>query len=344
MKRIKVSHVVFLLILTMLAVAVARQSVGTNEKATAERRKQAPESPFASQLKRVRAARADEREHFLKRRSLRRVLPGPASASRGRHPLTGPNVLVNDPQRPYPDGLLGRSETTIAASQNGRELIAGWNDVEGFLRQPFDTALPGPPGLSGFGYSTDGGATWTDGGSPPVIDHILTAGDPWMDRGGADNKTFFFSNLAIDERLPPENLELGVSVHRGHFTRDGFAWEDARLIAPPDPNDGYDKGMLAAAKDGSGRVYVSVTNFRSICDQTARGRGQIEVWRSHDSGGTWQGPTIVSPDRMFITDPSDPNCGAEGILQHESTPAVGPGGEVYVVWELGPTFRADGIT
>lgn len=344
MQRFKVSHVVFLLfVISALAVVAARRPADKGQEESGARRAEAPGSPFSRQMKRLREGREEAREELLGRRSLRRVLPGPASRARGRHPFVGPNVLVNDPQQPYPEGLLGRSETTIAASKNGRQLIAGWNDVEGFLRAPFDV-YPGPPGLSGFAFSTDGGATWTDGGAPPVIDHILTAGDPWIDRGGADKETYFFSNLAIDDRLPPENLELGVSVHRGHFRRDGFAWEDVRLISPPDPHDGYDKGMIAAAKDGSGSVYLSVTNFRAICGQTARARGQIELWRSHDSGTTWQGPAVVSPDRMFVTDPSDPNCGAEGILQHESTPAVGPGGEVYVVWELGPTFRAGGIT
>lgn len=343
MQRFKISHVVFLLFLLTLAVVAARQPARTDKGQADERLREAPESPLSTQMKGLREGHEDEREELFRRRRLRRLLPGPASPMHGHHPLVGPNVLVNDPQQPFPDGLLGRSETTIAVSQNGRQLIAGWNDVEGFLRAPFDV-FPGPPGLSGFGFSTDGGASWTDGGAPPVVDHILTAGDPWMDRGGADRKTFYFSNLAIDDRLPPEHLELGVSIHRGHFRHDGFDWEDVHLISPPDSHDGYDKGMVTAAKDGSGSVYLSVTNFRSICAQTTRARGQIEVWRSRDSGNTWQGPVVVSPDRTSSTDPSDPNCGAEGTLQHESTPAVGPDGEVYVVWELGPIFRTGGIT
>src|SRR5205085_45111 len=68
------------------------------------------------------------------------------------------------------------------------------------------------------------------------------------------------------------------------------------------------------------------------------GRGQIELWRTHDSGNTWQGPTVVSADQTANTDPASPDCGKKGTLQHWATPVVGPRGEVYVVWTAGPTF------
>ncbi|MCA1615314.1 MAG: exo-alpha-sialidase [Acidobacteria bacterium] len=274
------------------------------------------------------------------------ITPGPVSPERpGTDSRVSGNLRVNDPQQPAPKGLLGRSETTLASSEDGRNILVGWNDVEGFLRPPFKKdGLSGPPGLNGFAFSTDGGATWTDGGAAPVVDHILSAGDPTMDRGGADKKTFYFATLTLDDRLPPERAALGVNVQRGHFGK-GFQWDDVRLIRPPSPDDAYDRGVITAAKDGSGAAYVSVTNFRDICGKgKTRGRGQIEVWRTRDSGDTWRGPTVIAPDETSNTDPASPNCGKEGTFLHWATPAVGPRGEVYVVWAAGPNFGRDAVS
>ena len=84
----------------------------------------------------------------------------------GIPPRVGPNIMVNDPQTPFPGGLLGRSETSIAASGNGKFLVAGWNDADGFCGPPWNVPCTPPPipGLSGYAYSNDGGKTWTDGG------------------------------------------------------------------------------------------------------------------------------------------------------------------------------------
>ena len=246
----------------------------------------------------------------------------------------GPNVQVNDPAKTFPDGLLGRSETTVAASDDGEQIIVGWNDPDGFLRRPFSLPtdpffLPGTPGLSGYGFSTDGGRNWTDGGVPPVVAGIVTRGDPWLDRGGSKANTFFFANLAVDEI---SGAGLGVSLHRGKFRGKKFEWNDVQTMNSANPNDFYDKESLTAAKDGGkggGKdVYISVTNFREQCGVPAFGFGQIELWRSHDGGDTWQGPTVPGPE-----DPhSNATCGNYGHLLQGSQPAVGPKGEVYVVW------------
>lgn len=267
------------------------------------------------------------------------LAPGPTSPTgTGRPPRVGPNVRVNDLQQPFPNGLFGRSETTIASTDDGQFLVAGWNDARGFLRPPFGNILPGPPGLSGYGFSTDGGLTWTDAGAPPVFNDIVTRGDPWLDRGGLDNATFYYANLAVDDRLPAGQVTLGVSVHLGHFNNGVLTWSDVRLLQAPNyPNDFYDKESITMAKDGSGAGYVSVTNFKQLCGIPAFGLGQIEVWRTHDGGDTWQGPVIAGPD---LTNTS--TCDGSGVLQQSSSVGIGPNGEVYVTWQLGPTFDSSG--
>jgi hypothetical protein len=274
--------------------------------------------------------------------------PGPTSpSSTGRPPRVGPNVRINDPQQAFPNGLFGRSETSIAATSDGQQIVAGFNDAQGFCGQPFGVACTpeSPPGLSGFAFSSDGGVTWTDGGAPPLFTFgghpVFTRGDPWLDRGGLDKATFYYANLSVDAT---SGADLGVSVHRGHFNSSGgFAWQDVQVLAPPAPGDLYDKESIAAAKDGSGTVYVTVTNFKEVCGVPASGFGQIEVWRSHDGGASWQGPAIAGPDLTTDTNPSDPSCGQTGLLQQSSNAAIGPNGELYVTWSIGPLL-GDGVT
>jgi hypothetical protein len=251
-----------------------------------------------------------------------------------------PNVRVNAQQRPSPDGLIGRSETTIASSADGRQVVVGFNSAQGFCGPPFGRACTAPanPGLSGFAYSTDGGATFVDRGVG-VINDVFTRGDPWLDRGGKDGETFFYANLSVSYTT---GLDPGVSVHRGHFNDAGFVFDDVHVLRAPNPNDFYDKEAIAAAKNGSGWAAVSLTNFIETCNLPENGFGQIEVWRTHDGGDTWQGPVIVSPDITFVTDPALPGCGDSGRVQQSSVPSFGPNGELYVTWSSGPTFNLDG--
>src|SRR5215467_132925 len=170
------------------------------------------------------------------------IPPGPGSPTgTGKPPRVGTNRRVNDPQSGFPNGLFGRSETSVASTSDGQFVVYGWNDAQGFCGPPFGAACTPPalPGLSGFGFSSDGGVTYVDGGAPPVINHAFTRGDPWLDRGGFDNVTFYYANLSVDDTTA---ANLGVSVHRGHFTNGVLNWEDIQVFnAPGAPNDLYDK-------------------------------------------------------------------------------------------------------
>ena len=80
---------------------------------------------------------------------------GPSSPTgSGKPPRVGPNRQVNDVQLPFPNGLLGRSETSIAASTDGQFIVGGWNDAQGFCTPVFGGGCdPGNQnGLSGLGF------------------------------------------------------------------------------------------------------------------------------------------------------------------------------------------------
>ncbi len=276
------------------------------------------------------------------------VEPGPHSSDTGtgRPPRVGPNTQVNDPQTPFPGGLLGRSETTIAASANGDLLVVGWNDADGFCGPPFGAPCPppSPPGLSGYGFSADGGKSWTDGGAPFVGSTIalgpggapfstsgdyITRGDPSLDVGGFGNDSFFYANLAVfDDFL---GSTAGISVHIGRFTNKAFAWFNAVLLQSPNfPFDFLDKELLATDARRP-HVYVSVTNFIEVGGIPQFGFGQIEAYSSTDEGATWSRSIIQSDETISV--PLN-----EGIINQGSMPAVGPDGTVYVAWERGWLF------
>jgi hypothetical protein len=247
----------------------------------------------------------------------------------------GTNVQVNDPQFPFPNGFLGRSETTIAADRSGQFMVTGWNDADGFCGPPFNAgcvpAIPTGPGLSGYGFSSDGGATWTDAGAPFVfgIPGVVTRGDPWLDTGGPGQKTYYYANLGV---FIDGSAGGGVSVHRGKFSNKNFAFNNAVLIQPANlANDFLDKETLCAGHTSAikNEVAVSVTNFAEVAGIPQYGFGQIEVYASTDRAGSFPTLGIAQADETISV------LLNEGIVNQGSECAYGPNGEIYVAWERG---------
>lgn len=266
----------------------------------------------------------------------------PSAGPQGPPPRVGPNLEVSDPQLAFPNGLLGRSETTLAATAGGLRIVVGWNDAEGFCGPPFNVACPAPPtpGITGFAYSTDGGRTFVDGGAPPPGTQIafgpgpagtstsgvfVTGADPSLDAAGPGGADVYFANVAYFDDFP--SFFAGVSVHRGRFgPGHQFTWDEPVLLQPPDyPDDFLDKEHIEADGDS---VYVTVTNFPRVGGVPRIGTGQIEAYRSHDGGGTWA-RSVIQPDETVSAVPR------VGAVNQGSEPAVGSHDEVYTVWQRG---------
>jgi hypothetical protein len=270
------------------------------------------------------------------------ALAGSAAAANGGGPEVGPNVQVNEPQQRFPNGMTGRSTSTIAVSEDGQNMLVAWDDFQGFCSPPvaFPCTPQNPPGLSGYGYSVDGGETWVDAGAPFQIGAATTAGHPWADHNGDDNNEEFFLTNRVYSAVT--GGPAGVSVHRGHFEGGAFTWDDARVINSNNPLDLYGRPAIAVAKNGSDLAYLVVSNNLGICNRQGASFGQIEAWRTWNGGATWEGPVIVGPDIAFNTDPSSPQCGAEGRLQVGTAIAAGKDAESYVIWQYGPDITLAG--
>ncbi len=189
-------------------------------------------------------------------------MPSPQSAG-------GSDRLVHDP-----NAADFQSETTIA--RNGDWIVVGYNDIRGFAYAD--------PRVSGYSYSLDDGATWTDGGQLPATgngDAVL--GDPdvktWTD--GLGTRYFAYSSLY---RLNDGRSSLCVQVS----TDGGVTWTAPREVtAATTSTDFADKEFIDFDPDTE-RLFVSWTNFPNAGLQT------IRTAYSDDLGLTWSTPTIFS--------------------------------------------------
>ncbi|HEV2105043.1 MAG TPA: hypothetical protein VGU27_04875, partial [Candidatus Eisenbacteria bacterium] len=232
-----------------------------------------------------------------------RLVPAPAARAPRAAVEGGPgpaNVLVNDKSH---DGTSSaQSEEDVAML--GLNGICAWNNGQGFFSL-FDT--------QGFGYTTNGGATWTNVGipHPPGVQNMYWFSDPVVT---VNQKTgeFYYTGLTS-----PNSSTDGVSVARGHFAAGAFVWDSVTVVRTgPNTQIFFDKEWMAA-DSASGNLYLTYTSFGVNGDS-------IVFQRSTDGGSHWDSPQVV-------------NTSGFGSVQG-SRPAVGPNGEVYVTWqEFGAT-------
>jgi hypothetical protein len=222
------------------------------------------------------------------------LTPARAAAAASINALT--NARCNDPSGDI--AAAAQSETAVAAI--GPHVVTAWNDGQGFAVTNGD--------VIGFGWSGDGGATFTDGGAPPhpaawpgfywTSDPVLTANEKTGD--------FYLCGLAN-----PDPTHNAIAVARGRFTGNAFAFDSVWIVRNASSSTlALDKPWVAC-DSSTGRVYVVHTVFGAL--------DSIDVQSSADGGRTWSAPLVLSS----ATD--------AGYVQGARV-AVGPNGEVATAW------------
>src|SRR5439155_23541908 len=216
------------------------------------------------------------------------------------------NVSCNDPSADSVSS--GQCEEAVAAL--GPDVLVAWNDGQGFAG-PYSE-------LQGYGYSTNGGASFVDGGfPPPPAAGFIWESDPSVT---VNEKTgdFFFCALIADSATRGDNLN-GIATVKATFSGGTLHWSAPRVVETvASATDFLDKEWMAA-DSSSGNLYLTYTHFTTASDS-------IVLRRSLDSGVSW-GP------KLTLSSPS-----GAGSVQG-SRPAVGPAGEVYAIWfEAGPVI------
>ncbi len=182
------------------------------------------------------------------------------------------------------------------------------------------------PGITDFAYvSTDAGRSWQT--VPRANPHRVQQGD--------DVIAFTHDGLAIHtfisfigiRKARPKRAHSGIVTST---SRDGITWNAQvpviELFNSVEPHE--DKPWLCADRSadspGRGNLYVAWTKFDVYGSANPEHKSHVYFSRSVDAGKSFAVPHRISEKPGDARDKSDTLMGA--------CPAVGPKGEVYVVW------------
>ena len=262
-------------------------------------------------------------------------LPLPTSSIFGPakgNTFSSSNVDAGNPAEDQTNGTqaYGQSETSIAAA--GNYVVEAWNDATGFFAPLCSPNFKDQ--LTGFGFSSDGGTTFTDLGGLPNVNCSTSVfeGDPSVEVYQTGGSTYFYvSSLFFDTSNFAEKIAMDVcSVVPG---------SPASLNCNPNPIIiadpgvfGFDDKDFLSIDAARGLLYASYTDFTtgdvislSVCDI---GNGAL--------GGSPAAPVCnaagpATPNYLVIASSPITSCAEiEGAY-----PAVDPAtGDVYVAYEF----------
>jgi hypothetical protein len=273
-----------------------------------------------------------------------------STSSSSSNPSFGSNVDTASPQEDVtPSGVQIHGQSEVSVASAGPYVVEAWNDGTGFFA-PCGSPM-NKEELTGFGFSNDGGKTFTDLGGLPNANCAtsLYEGDPSVGVYTVGGSTYFYiSSIFIPFNVPEDALAMAackvvgsgatatlscsqpivaaISSDCATFTFDGFSFTFCSFL---------DKDFLSV-DPVHGRLYVSYTEF----GVTANFAGEIELAACdlsspasptchNGSDGSITG-TGAPAAPYFVVAPGDPNfCENEGAY-----PAVDAAtGAVYVGYE-----------
>jgi hypothetical protein len=217
------------------------------------------------------------------------------AAAAGFTPPT--NIRVND--RTGDSASDGQCEVDLAV--DGNNLVVAWNDGTGFSDLTGDT--------QGYGYSTNGGASFTDGGklpTPGAFPNFIWTSDPIV-TVNEETGEFWYAGLCS-----PSVGNNGIAVVKGTFAGSNLNWGTPVVVRSVSDAQFFLDKLWMVADSASGNLYLTYTEFNVTGNE-------INLRRSTDGGATWGGDIKIN------------NSADDGLVQG-SRPAVGPGGQVHVAF------------
>jgi hypothetical protein len=217
------------------------------------------------------------------------------------------DIQVNSADHNVPNlgNFTTESETNVARS--GPLVVVGYNTS----RQAGLLGAGAWHSLSGYGWSNNGGASFTDAGFVPWGTAKLE-GDPALAFDSAGN--LFYASIGVNSG-GVSRIFVSKTTSTNPTVTFGNPVEISGLL--PGTSPFQDKEMIAVDTSPAfpGRVYVAWSEFASIFDTNPR----LLVSAS----------TTTTPTPVFgATQALSPATG----FHHGAIPAVGPNGEVYVAW------------
>ncbi|HEY6540663.1 MAG TPA: hypothetical protein VIZ18_06985, partial [Ktedonobacteraceae bacterium] len=279
---------------------------------------------------------------------------GPANAKHSLSRSYGTNVNAANPaedQAPSGVQAYGQSETSIAFA--GQYVVEAWNDATSFF-----TACGAPMNkeeATGFGFSNNGGKSFTDLGGLPNTDcaNNLYGGDPSVEAYQVGGKTYFYiSSLfnptfanATDSR---SHIAMAACVVNGsgssatlNCSQPVIISSSAECIQQPPflPFCSFlDKDFLSI-DPARGLLYATFTEFGfatfpddielAVCDIGNGALGGTAAAPVCTNGGSGSATTPAAP--YFVVAPADTVnfCEKEGAYPSVNRPT----GDVYVAYE-----------
>jgi len=228
------------------------------------------------------------------------VLPASGAQDKPAHVV----VRVSEPKAPRP------VEVSVAINPANPDLIIG-------------VSQQGPKNVAY--VSNDAGRTWK----------TVPTANPGKRIQGDDAVTFDSDGLAFRSYISFTGIRVARPLRAGNgifvsSSRDGLAWSDPVPVidhinsVTPYEDKPWIRADTFKESPYKGNLYVAWTRFDEYGSKNPEHKTHIYFARSKDSGKSFSVPHRISETPGDCLDSSNTVMGA--------VPAVGPKGEVYVVW------------
>ncbi|HET9408088.1 MAG TPA: sialidase family protein [Candidatus Sulfotelmatobacter sp.] len=224
--------------------------------------------------------------------------------------------------------FAGFTQSETSTARCGSSVVVGFNDSGSIFQTPLFNTGQGGRSLSGFAFSTNGGASFKDGGpmNPGLNTFNVLGGDPTITC--SDPNTFYYSQLFnfLDSSGHPFTA---VGVNKS--TDGGKTWSDPTpAISKDNFFHALDKPWSAIDPSNPQTIYVSYTDFDVSHNSVTCGtdfREAIEFVMSTDGGNKWSTPFVAAEV-----------CGITGKLSGSQV-AVSSKGTMFIAWlNMGTNF------